>query len=142
LIGSCVYRKGADHERQLAKKLGEEGFVVIRAAGSGKNTPDLIAGCDGTTFMFECKYSTKEAFYIDKRQIGTQVVFAKKFGGDFFVAVKFKNIPWCFLRPEQLEDSGKNYKMTKYLLEKGRKLRQLLYRNLPESGSDGSGTGV
>lgn len=122
-----MYNKGASHERQLAKKLTSEGFEVIRAAGSGCNTPDLIAGRNGETFVFECKYSTKKAVYIDKRQIDTQVVFAKKFGAKFFVAMKFKYIPWAFFEFSELKDTGKSYKVSKLEAKKGLKLRQLLY---------------
>lgn len=125
-----MYRKGACHERQLARKLGEHGFEVIRAAGSGKNTPDLIAGMPGKVYAFECKYSTKDAVYIEKAQIDNQVVFAKNFGALLFVAIKFKNVPWAFLTPGQLVDTGKNYKVSKSLAKGGKKLRQLLYKDL------------
>ncbi len=130
-----MYRKGASQERKLAKKLEESGFVVVRAAGSGNNTPDLIAGRGGLVLALECKYSSQPAVYIERRQIDDQVLFAQKFGAKLFVAVKFSRVPWAFLTPDQLEKTPKSYKVSKSMAKRGRKLRQLLYKDL-ESFTD------
>lgn len=57
------YRKGADKERRLKKKLEKEGYWVVRAAGS-KGVADLVAIKDSQAYLIQVKHeriSPKEA---------------------------------------------------------------------------------
>jgi Holliday junction resolvase len=49
------YRKGADKERRLKKKLEKEGYWVVRAAGS-KGVADLVAIKDGRPYLIQVKH--------------------------------------------------------------------------------------
>jgi len=49
------YRKGADKERRLKKKLEKEGFWVVRAAGS-KGIADLVAIKNSRAYLIQVKH--------------------------------------------------------------------------------------
>jgi len=104
--------KGANAERELYQMFIDNCFRAVRCAGSGmlENTScDLIAGKIGKKYAIECKACKDKSKYITKKQIEEFLVFSEVFGLTPVIAVRFNREGWFFLKPEQLEDSGKNW---------------------------------
>ncbi len=103
-------------------------FRAVRVAGSGMmdNTScDLIAGKEGKKYCIEVKASKKTSKYITKKQIEEFMIFSQIFGLEPVIAVKFNRQGWFFLSPRDLEDSGKNWKVSlKIAQEKGKRFSQ------------------
>jgi len=116
--------KGGRTERELLHLFWKKGWYCIRMAGSGSMPlpcPDLLSGKKGRTLAIECKSGKgKQRRYIDKNQIQELVEFAKGFGAEPWIAVRFDNMEWSFLKPIQLGKSkGKgNYYFDKELVWK------------------------
>jgi len=104
--GVSVYRKGSGFERELKKALEDKGFAVIRSAGS--HGVDLVAGKNGKIYIFECKVTSKEKFYISKEDVDKLVEFSETFGGAPYIALKMKG-ERLFINPYLLTTNGKNY---------------------------------
>ncbi|MEM0456013.1 MAG: hypothetical protein QXL02_01475 [Candidatus Anstonellales archaeon] len=62
-----IYR-GIRVERKLRDILKQNGFLVIRAAGSGYDTPDLIAMKGGRAVVIEVKTTKKDVIYFREEQ--------------------------------------------------------------------------
>ncbi|BAA30434.1 Holliday junction resolvase Hjc [Pyrococcus horikoshii] len=92
-----MYRKGANAERELIKKLERLGFAVIRSAGSKK--VDVVAGNGKIYLCIEVKTTKKGKLYIKGDDLKKLVEFANKFGGTPVLAVKFLGVGWRFFRP-------------------------------------------
>ncbi len=122
--------KGANSERELLHMFWEKGFAVIRAAGSGKlpePSCDLIVGKGSKKFAIECKTSRKKRKYITKQQIINFIKFANIFSVIPLIAIKFSRQKWLFLKPEQLEDTGKGLAISLEKAEKiGKKFEQIV----------------
>jgi Holliday junction resolvase len=104
--------KGIKAERELYHLLWKKEFAVVRVAGSGcmvEPSCDLLAGNGLSSYAIEVKTCREKKKYITKEQINDFVQFAKKFGVQPIVAFKFMRTEWLFVRPEHLEDSGKNF---------------------------------
>ena len=103
--------KGSKAERELLQIFTEQGWRCARVAGSGVNDNtfcDLIAGKIGRKgFAVECKSSKKGRIYITKEQIDYFLQFTHVMGLTPVIATRFNREGWFFLKPEQLEDSGK-----------------------------------
>ncbi|NJE06406.1 Holliday junction resolvase [Thermococcus sp. M36] len=104
------YRRGASAERELIKMLEDAGFAVVRSAGSKK--VDIVAGNGGLYLCIEVKSTHSDRLYFSEGDYEKLVSFARQFGGRPVVAVKFVNKGWRFFFPEQLEKSGRNYKIS------------------------------
>jgi len=61
-----TYRKGARLERRLKHLLEAHGIAVIRAAGSGNNSPDLALIRAGRVVFVEVKYGKR---YVDIKKL-------------------------------------------------------------------------
>lgn len=105
------YRKGTKFEWELKRMLENEGFAVIRSAGS--HGVDLIAGKRGDIYAFECKSTSKESFYISRENILKLVVFSETFGAKPYLAVKIKG-EILFINPYLLKVEGKSYLVDYY----------------------------
>jgi len=120
--------KGANAERELYGLFIDNCFRAVRVAGSGMmdNTScDLIAGKPGKKYCVECKASKSTSKYITKTQIEEFLVFSEVFGLEPVIAVRFNRAGWFFLKPEQLEDSGKNWVVSlEKAKEKGKRFSQ------------------
>jgi Holliday junction resolvase len=103
--------KGSKSERELLDLFTEQGWRAARVAGSGKNDNtfcDLIAGKIGNKgFAIEAKSSKNSRIYITKKQIEEFVVFSEIMGLSPVIAVRFNREGWHFLKPLEMEDSGK-----------------------------------
>lgn len=127
-------RKGFQHERDLARKLWDHGFAVIRAPASGSKAkhimyPDLVAIRDRHIFAFEIKTVYREkTIYIPKIQVEKLREFIRRAGGKGYIAVKIVGESgWRFISLDELEETcGGNYKVSRDLLKKGLRIRDLV----------------
>ena len=96
-------------------------WMPLRTAGSGSTplpAPDLIVGNGSRVLAIECK-SGKGRRDIKKEQIEELTTFAKLFGAQPIIGVRFDNMPWYFLEISQLGVSkGKNYFVDVSLVQK------------------------
>ncbi|MDV3104802.1 Holliday junction resolvase Hjc [Thermococcus waiotapuensis] len=100
------YRKGASAERELIKVLEENGFAVVRSAGSKK--VDVIAGNGKLYLCIEVKSTRSDRVYLGDEDIRKLAEFSRRFGGRAVLAVKFINRGWRFFDVDELVKSGKN----------------------------------
>jgi len=93
----------------------------MRAAGSGSTqhpSPDIIAGDGKLFFAFEVKSSREKTKYLTKDEITQLDLFANSFGARPFVAIKFDNEQWYFLRLTDLKVTHKCYVVSLGLAKK------------------------
>jgi Holliday junction resolvase len=106
--------KGSNAERELVHMFWKNNWACLRAAGSGSTRyccPDIICGNTTRRIAIECK-STKDKFkYLTKKEVEDLIFFSKKFGTESWIGVRFDNINWFFLNPEDLFETDKNYKI-------------------------------
>ena len=104
--------KGSNAERDLIHQFFDNGWVAIRSAGSGSQqnpSPDILAGNNLRRLAIECKAVNDTKKYFTKKEIDELVYFAKTFGAEAWVAVRFDRIDWFFLNIEDLELKDKSY---------------------------------
>ena len=119
------YSKGANAERELQKMLEEEGFSVIRSAGS--HVIDLVAGNNDKYLCIEAKTTKKEKVYLKEKDKQKLLNFTQDFGGTPFFAVKLTRRGWWFLEPENLLETNKGYKITeKHLKKQGKDFKEFI----------------
>lgn len=129
-----IRRKGFSHERDLVVKLWKKGFAVIRAPASGSKTkrmvyPDVVAIRNGVTLVFEVKTLSKvRDIYIDSKQVGKLLEFAKRAGGFSYIAVKIVGSgEWRFVSTEMLvKTPGGRFKVSREAFEKSLRLKELV----------------
>lgn len=105
-------KRGFDAERELLHLLSEKGFACARVAGSGmiqETSCDLLAGNGKKFYAIEVKICSKDRKYFEEKQIKSLVEFAKKFGAESLIAVKFLRRGWYFITPEELEKTKKGF---------------------------------
>jgi Holliday junction resolvase len=96
-------RKGSTYERALANKLWSMGLAVLRGCSSGggvrkRFVPDIVAIGPGFVLVFEVKYrSERKPVRIEEEKVSKLLEFAKRAGGDAYVAIKFKGDDWRFI---------------------------------------------
>jgi Holliday junction resolvase len=127
---------GIKEERDLANKLHQYGFAVIRSPASGGATkmprPDIIAGSKKRRkwFAFEVKTTRLKSIHISKDSFHQLIYFSEIFGCYAVFALKFKqqNKFWLFIKPVDLIPSKKgNYNISlKEALLKGMDFSELI----------------
>jgi len=123
--------KGSRLERELFHMFWDkEGWACLRVAGSGSTTlpaSDLLAGNGARILAIECK-SGKGRRDIKKEQIEELKAFSKLFGAEPWIATRFNNMPWYFLKITQLGISkGDNYFVDQKLAQKkGIRFKELI----------------
>jgi len=123
--------KGTRLERELFHMFWDTNlFVALRAAGSGSATvpaPDLLVGSKKRTLAIECK-SGKDKRYLTQKEVKELKLFSDKFGAEAWIGIRFNNVDWLFLKPEELGISkGKNYFVSMDLAkEKGISFKKLI----------------
>ncbi|MBW2990129.1 Holliday junction resolvase [Candidatus Woesearchaeota archaeon] len=113
--------KGSKAERDLIHLFWSKGFAAMRAAGSGSTqhpSPDIVVGNGKKFFAFECKSSRDKSKYLTKDEITQLDLFSNSFGARAFVAIKFDNEQWYFLRLTDLKKTAKSYVVTLELAKK------------------------
>ncbi|MFH1972567.1 MAG: Holliday junction resolvase Hjc [archaeon] len=122
--------KGSRAERELFHMLWDNGFGVIRSAGSGSTTkpaPDLLASDGKKTLAIECKSIKGDKKYFDIAEIVQLNLFATTFGAEPWLGVRFDNIGWYFIESKHLKKSkGESLLLSlDYLKKKGLKFEEL-----------------
>ncbi len=96
------YNKGANAERELLKLFWGRGYAVARIAGSGKNAlpmPDLIVMGKGRSIVIEAKAWRANNLTILDGQMQELFRWQELAGAETYVAWKYPNRGWFFIRP-------------------------------------------
>jgi Holliday junction resolvase len=110
--------KGDRRERELVNLLDDAGFAVMRAPASGSSTsrelPDALAGDGETFYAIEAKSSSGDPIYLTGEEVEALVYFARNFGAQPRIAVRFDREDWYFFHPADLytTDAG-SYRIKK-----------------------------
>jgi len=122
--------KGSHAERELVRMLWKAGWAAIRVAGSGVQrfpSPDVLAGNGVRRIAVECKASGELKKYLSKEQIGQLRSFAKAFGAEPWLGIRFDNDQWYFLALEDLQETPAGYVVSQALAkDKGLILTEVL----------------
>ncbi len=122
--------KGTKGERELVRVFNENGWVCIRAAGSGSSpypAPDVLAGNAMRRVAIECKVTAETKKYLLTEEIEQLRTFANKFGAEAWIGVRFPSEPWYFFMLEDIEQTGKSWAISLELAKrKGMKMEDLL----------------
>ena len=114
--------KGINAERDLIHKFwATKEWAAIRIAGSGSMrypSADILAANKLRKLAIECKTSKKPSKYLTKDEVEQLKLFADMFGAEPWLAVRFERSDWLFLNLEDIEDSGKNFLISKDIAEK------------------------
>lgn len=98
--------KGSRTERELVHLFNETGiWSAIRVAGSGLTkdpNPDVLAGNRKRYLAIECKSIKGTSKYLYPEDISQIIDFASKFGAEPWIAIRFNNKGWYFLKTEDL----------------------------------------
>ncbi|MFH0752571.1 MAG: Holliday junction resolvase Hjc [archaeon] len=103
--------KGSKAERELFKMLWDNGWSVVRSAGSGAAqvpSPDLIAGNNERFLALECKSLKIDKKYFYQDEIDQLNYFSSRFGAEPWIGVRFDKKGWWFVHTKDLERSGGN----------------------------------
>ena len=122
-------RKGTLGERDIVNSFWEKNIPAIRVAGSGSMrhpSPDIIAGNSQRKFVIECKVITNSSIYIPKMEIEELQEFARLFGAESFIAVKFDKSDWKFVLLEDLRETENCFTINEELIS----LRGLLFEDI------------
>ncbi|MBS3175214.1 Holliday junction resolvase [Candidatus Woesearchaeota archaeon] len=124
--------KGSRNERELVHMFNDTNlWSAVRIAGSGLTSdpnPDVLAGNKQRYLAIECKSLKNSIKYLYPEEIDQIVNFSSRFGAEPWIAVKFNNKGWFFLKPEFLEKTkSDNYSVSLLLAkEKGLSFEQLI----------------
>ncbi len=106
--------KGSKAERELLHMFWDTNvWAAIRAPGSGSvplPSPDILASNTKRYLAIECKSVREPKKYFPNEEIDQLTTFAKKFGAEPWVGVRFDREGWFFLRPKDLlRSEGNNF---------------------------------
>lgn len=123
--------KGSRAERELFHMLWNEGHAVVRSAGSGSTTkpaPDLITSDGSRTFAIECKSIKGDRKYFDVNEIFQLNMFAKVFGAEPWLGIRFDNVGWFFIESKYLKKSKGDSLLLSldYMRKKGKNFEELI----------------
>ena len=109
-----TYRKGARAERELISFFSENGFAVIRAAGSGVNSlsPDLLAFKQGRQYAIECKAWEAGSLSFEKEKVAVMKKWEEITGITYFIGWRVSRDGWFLFPVHLLEEKGKSYTIT------------------------------
>ena len=105
-------QKGSTAERDLVAKFWEQGWSAHRIAGSGSSkypSPDIIAGNWERKLAIEVKITKATIKYFSEEEIEALLTFARMFGAEPWVAVKFTGVAWHLLPVENLTKTNKQW---------------------------------
>jgi len=129
-VGSNKVR-GSAVERYIVSKLRDKGFAVLRAPASGSkrkdHVPDIIALKSGIIILIEVKSRKNgKKIYIEREQAEGISDFAKKSGGELFLAAKIDRT-LRFVKFEEIRKTeGGNYAIDLETVEKGMDIDDLV----------------
>jgi len=100
-------QKGTRAEYKLKKILEAQGYLIVRAAGSGHDTPDIFAFRNGEVLIFEVKSSKKDIYFREE-----QYTALKKFyENGFKVYIAVYNNGFKFYPFTEIEKTSKAAKL-------------------------------
>ncbi|MBS3078782.1 hypothetical protein J4218_01545 [Candidatus Pacearchaeota archaeon] len=133
--------KGSKAERELLQMFVDNHFRAVRVAGSGvmeNSDCDLLVGKVGGKYAIEAKSTKKTSKYITKEQMNNFMVFSEIFGLEPVIAIRINRLGWFFLKPSDLEDSGKNWVANLEIVRtKGKRFAQFFNLNNIDKDIDG-----
>lgn len=106
-------RKGIEAERELANKLWDMGWAVIRGPASGAGArkryqPDLVAALDGYIAVMEVKRGEAgKPLYLDPGQVVNLAEWARRAGGEAYIAVRLGGGEWRLHPVSSLKTTGR-----------------------------------
>jgi Holliday junction resolvase len=120
------YTKGSKGENELGDLLSEEGYVWMRAPGSGtanRELPDVIVGKDGHIIVFEVKRwshrdedgDMRDYEYVTKKEVEDLIYFAENFGAEYYVAYRFDYHDWEFVKKDEMKETKKSFRCERNL---------------------------
>jgi Holliday junction resolvase len=114
------YTKGARSERELLSMLHDNGYSVVRSAGSGVNSisPDLIAIKKGRGLAFECKAWDSTSLSIEPEKYRSLEEWRDNAGMDTYIAWRMNGGGWFFMRLNEMTRTEKNYTITMKMAKK------------------------
>jgi Holliday junction resolvase len=109
------YLKGARSERELLNRLYDNGYSVIRAAGSGVNAlgPDIIAVKDRFCMAFECKAWERNRLSIDLEAYQKLREWNDNTKFPTYIAWRMNGKGWFFVTLDELKHGDKDHSITK-----------------------------
>lgn len=122
--------KGTNAERELIHLFWGKGWAALRVAGSGSSSypsPDILASNASRVLAIECKSSGDLSRQLPKPQIDDLVYFAKRFGAEPWIGVRFNAMKWAFFAPDDLKKTNTGFSVSVSMVrEKGLTFEQLL----------------
>ncbi len=121
--------KGSKAERELVELFWKNNFAAIRVAGSGSMrhpSPDLLVGSGLRKLAIECKSTRLLSKYFPKKEINELLLFARLFGAEPWIGVRFDVLKWYFFNIEDLKKTKSGYAATIEIA----KLKGLLFDEL------------
>ena len=109
-----TYRKGARAERELINFFSDNGFAVIRAAGSGVNSlsPDLLAFKQGRQYAVECKAWESGSLSFEKEKVASMKKWEEITGITYLIGWRVSREGWFIFPVHLLEEQGKTFTIT------------------------------
>ena len=104
--------KGINAERNLISLFWAKEWASIRVAGSGSMrhpSADILASNGLRRLAIECKTSRDTSKYLGKEEVEELKIFARMFGAEPWIAVRFDRTEWLFVALDDLKDTGNNY---------------------------------
>jgi Holliday junction resolvase len=124
--------KGMDAERELIHLFWRTGnWTAVRVAGSGAikyPCPDVLAGNCLRRLAVECKSSKKRRKYLTDKEVKELMIFARCFGAEPWIGVRFDGINWFFLGLNELKKTKNGFVISEDLARK----KGLLFEQLVE----------
>lgn len=122
--------KGTNAERELIHLFWTKTWAALRVAGSGSSSypsPDILASNATRILAIECKSSGELSRHLQKEQVEDLLKFAKIFGAEPWIGVRFNDMKWAFFSIDDLRKSEKGFSVSvKMVKEKGLTFEQLL----------------
>ena len=110
--------KGTVAERELIAMFWKNGWSAMRAAGSGSTqfpSPDVIAGNAQRYLAIECKSVGCANKYFPPEELAQLEEFARGFGAEPWIGIRFSGKKWFFVNPEDMKDTGRNFAISEKL---------------------------
>ena len=106
-----VYQKGSRAERELIEHFSNNGYSVIRAAGSGVSSlsPDLLVFKHGQQYAIESKAHEKTSLQIQKDQFEGLRKWQENTGITSLIAWRRNRLGWRFIPINLFEENAKSY---------------------------------
>ncbi len=123
--------KGSKAERELFHMLWDNGWSVVRSAGSGCSqmpSPDLVASNTKRVIAIECKSLKADKKYLSQDSVDQLRDFSVKFGAEPWFGIRFDNTGWFFVHLDDLEKTnGDSYGVSlDFAQSKGLKFEELI----------------